>query len=64
MPKTIVNKLSTLIAEIVHTPDVRQKLFVQGWQMAGTSAEGLATRIKHDTALLGGIIQMRGIKTQ
>jgi tripartite-type tricarboxylate transporter receptor subunit TctC len=64
MPAAIVNKLSNLIAEIVRTPDVRQKLFMQGWQMAGTSAEGLATRIKHDTALLGGIIQMRGIKTQ
>ena len=64
MPKAIVAKLSSLIAEIARTPDIRQKLFVQGWQVAGTSAEGLANRIKADTALLGGIIQMRGIKTQ
>lgn len=64
MPKAIVNRLSSLIADIARTPDVRQKLFVQGWQVAGTSPEGLATRISHDTALLGGIIQMRGIKTE
>jgi tripartite-type tricarboxylate transporter receptor subunit TctC len=64
MPKPIVNKLSTLIADIARRPDVRQKLFIQGWQVAGTSPEGLATRINRDTALLGGIIQMRGIKTQ
>lgn len=64
MPKPIVNKLSTLIAEIARTPEVRQKLFQQGWQVAGTSAEGLANRIKADTALLGGVIQMRGIKAE
>jgi tripartite-type tricarboxylate transporter receptor subunit TctC len=64
MPKPIVNRLSSLIAEIARRPDVREKLFVQGWQVAGTSPEGLANRMKQDTALLGGIIQMRGIKTQ
>jgi tripartite-type tricarboxylate transporter receptor subunit TctC len=64
MPKPIVAKLSQLIGEIARTPEVRQKLFVQGWQVAGTSPEGLANRIKSETALLGGIIQMRGIKAQ
>jgi tripartite-type tricarboxylate transporter receptor subunit TctC len=64
MPKAIVDRLSKLIADIARTPDIRQKLFVQGWQVAGTSPEGLAIRVKQDTALLGGIIQARGIKTQ
>src|SRR4051812_28025448 len=64
MPKPIVDKLSKLIADIARTPEVRQKLFAQGWQVAGTSAEGLANRIKADTALLGGVIQMRGIKAE
>jgi len=64
LPKPIVNKLSSLISEITRTPEVRQKLFQQGWQVAGTSAEGLANRVKSDTALLGGVIQMRGIKAQ
>ncbi len=64
MPKPIVAKLSTLISEIARTPEVRQKLFQQGWQVAGTTAEGLANRIKSDTNLLGGVIQMRGIKAE
>jgi tripartite-type tricarboxylate transporter receptor subunit TctC len=64
MPKSIVARLSQLIADIARTPDVRQKLFAQGWQVAGSTAEGLANRIKADTALLGGIIQMRGIKVE
>jgi hypothetical protein len=29
--------------------------------VAGTSSEGLANRIKSDTAVLGGVIAMRGI---
>ena len=45
-------------------PEMRQKLFTQGWQVAGTSAEGLANRIKSDTHLLGGVIAMRGIKSE
>ena len=64
MPRAIVAKLSTLISEIARTPDVRQKLFQQGWQTAGTTSEGLANRIKSDTALLGGVIAMRGIKAE
>jgi tripartite-type tricarboxylate transporter receptor subunit TctC len=64
LPKPIVDKLSALISEIARSPEVRQKLFQQGWQVAGTSSEGLANRIKADTALLGGVIQMRGIKAQ
>jgi tripartite-type tricarboxylate transporter receptor subunit TctC len=64
MPKPIAAKLSTLISEIARSPDVRAKLFQQGWQVAGTSAEGLANRIKADTAMLGGVIMMRGIKAE
>lgn len=64
MPRPIVNRLSSLISEIARSPEVRQKLFQQGWQVAGTSAEGLANRVKADTALLGAVIQMRGIKAE
>ncbi len=64
MPKPVVARLSALFSEIARKPEVRQKLFQQGWQVAGTSAEGLARRIKADTALLGGIILIRGIKAE
>ncbi|MEJ6020780.1 Bug family tripartite tricarboxylate transporter substrate binding protein [Ramlibacter sp. PS4R-6] len=64
LPKAVVAKLSALISEIARTPEVRQKLFAQGWQVAGTSSEGLANRIKQDTALLGDVIRTRGIKAE
>jgi tripartite-type tricarboxylate transporter receptor subunit TctC len=64
MPKPVVARLSQLLSEMVRSPEIRQKLFQQGWQVAGTSAEGLAYRIKTDTALLGNIITRQGIKVE
>jgi len=64
MPRPIVDKLSRLIVEIARRPDVRAQLFQQGWQVAGTTPEGLAMRMRSETALLGGVIQMRGITAQ
>ena len=64
MPKTVVARLSTLISEIARAPEIRQKLFQQGWQVAGTSPEGLANRIKLDTVLLGNVIATQGIKPE
>lgn len=62
LPKPVVAKLSALFSDIARSPEMRQKLFQQGWQVAGTSAEGLARRIKLDTTLLGGVITQLGIK--
>ena len=64
MPRPIVDKLSTLISQISRSPEVREKLFQQGWQAVGSTSEGLAKRVKDDTAILGGVIQMRGITAQ
>lgn len=64
LPRPIVSRLSTLIGEIVRRPEVREKLFQQGWQVAGTSAEGLGNRMRADTAALGGVIAQRGIKAE
>jgi tripartite-type tricarboxylate transporter receptor subunit TctC len=64
MPKPIVDKLSAMVSRIARSPEVRGKLFQQGWQTAGTNGEGLANRIKQDTAILGGVIMMRGITAQ
>jgi tripartite-type tricarboxylate transporter receptor subunit TctC len=64
MPTAIVTRLSALISEIVRAPDMRQKLFQQGWQVAGTSAEGLANRIQADTAALEKVIRSQGIKVE
>lgn len=62
MPKAHVQKLATLLAEIVRRPEVRQKILNQGWQVAGTSPEGLAKRIAADTAAMADVIRKNDIK--
>ena len=62
MPKAHVQKLATLLAEIVRRPEIRQKILNQGWQVAGTSPEGLAKRIAADTAAMADVIQKNNIK--
>jgi len=62
LPQPVVARLSALFSAIARAPEMRQKLFQQGWQVVGSSAEGLARRIQLDTALLGGVIALRGIQ--
>ena len=61
LPKPVVARLSTLVSDLVRTPEMRQKLFQQGWQVVGSNAEGLALRIRADTGMLGGVIRQQGI---
>ena len=62
MPRAHVQKLATLLAEIVRRPEVREKILNQGWQVAGTSPEGLARRIAGDTAAMADVILKNHIK--
>ncbi len=64
MPKAHIARLSVLLTEIVRRPEVREKIFIQGWQVAGTSAEGLANRIKTDTAKMRDVIERNRIRPQ
>jgi tripartite-type tricarboxylate transporter receptor subunit TctC len=64
MPRPVVARLSAALVEAIRAPDSRQRLLNAGWQAVGTAPEGLANRMKSDTAQLGGIILMRGIKSE
>ena len=60
----VTARLSALFSEIARSPEVRAKLFQQGWQVKGTTAEGLANRIQTDTRALGAVITSQGIKAE
>jgi len=64
MPAPVLARLSVLLSEIARSPEVRARLFAQGWQVAGTSPQGLANRIAADTRLLGGVIRSLGITSE
>ena len=64
MPQAHVDKLAAAVGAIVRTPEMRQRLFQQGWQAVGSSPQGLANRIQADTQVLGGIIRAQKISAQ
>jgi tripartite-type tricarboxylate transporter receptor subunit TctC len=61
MPQAHIRKVAEALTDIVRRPDLRQKLFLQGWQVAGTSPEGLAKRIQTDTAQMAEVIRAQGM---
>lgn len=62
-PAAVVNRLADLVSGIVRGPEMRQRLFAQGWQVVGSSPEGLANRMRQDAALLGSVIARQGVKS-
>ena len=64
MPSDVRNLLAVLVSSIVRSPEMRQRLFAQGWQMVGSSPEGLANRMRQDAALLGDVIARQGIRNE
>ncbi|MDO9357730.1 MAG: tripartite tricarboxylate transporter substrate-binding protein [Polaromonas sp.] len=64
LSKAAQTRLAQEVPRIIRDQDTRQKLFNQGWQAVGTSPEGLTSRLRSETAIMGGIIAMRGIKIE
>jgi tripartite-type tricarboxylate transporter receptor subunit TctC len=62
MPTAVASKLSAMVSEIVRAPEMRTRLFQQGWQVVGSSPEGLLNRIESDTKALGDIIRSQKIE--
>ena len=62
MPAAVASKLSAVVSEIVRAPEMRARLFQQGWQVVGSSPEGLRNRIQSDTKALGDIIRSQKIE--
>ncbi len=59
-----IQRVSVALTEIVRRPDIREKIFSQGWQVAGTSPEGLANRIRLDTQRMREVIERNNIRVQ
>ncbi len=62
LPRPVVARLARHLSEIVRTPEVRAKLFQQGWQVVGSAPEGLAHRMQADTAALSRVIAQQRIQ--
>lgn len=62
MPAAVASKLSAVVSDIVRAPEMRARLFQQGWQVVGSSPGGLRNRIESDTKALGDIIRSQKIE--
>lgn len=62
LPKAHVKQLAALLTEIVRRPEIREKILAQGWQVTGTSPEGLANRMRLDTAAMADVIERNKIR--
>lgn len=62
MPDSVAQGLASEINRIIQLPDIRQRLFETGWQALGTAPEGLASRMRSDTNLWGGVITITNTK--
>ncbi len=62
LPKPAIARLAAAIAEVMQQPETQARVLAAGWQAVGSIPEGLAQRMKADTAMLSEIITARGIK--
>ena len=63
-PKPIIEKVSSELARIVSTPDVREKLATQGVEPYVSSPEAFAALLKSDMAKWAKVIKTANIKLE
>lgn len=64
LSKAAQDKLAREVPGLLRQPEARQRLFTGGWQVQGSAPDGLRSRVKAETSILGGIIATRGIKAE
>ncbi len=64
LSKAAQDRITKELAVIMKDPEVRKRLFDQGWQAVGTSPEGMRLRVKDESAIMSKIISTKGIKLQ
>jgi tripartite-type tricarboxylate transporter receptor subunit TctC len=58
------DRINRELAIIMRAPELRQKMFDQGWQAVGTSPDGMRERVKEEAAIMSRIISSNNIKLQ
>ena len=64
LSKAAQARLALEVPAILRSAETRQKLFNQGWKAVGSSPEGLTSRVKDESTVLGNIITLRNIKIE
>ncbi len=62
MPAATVARLAEEVNAILRTPEMRQTLFNQSWQVVAGAPESLIRRMRTDSAVWGGVVQMANVR--
>jgi tripartite-type tricarboxylate transporter receptor subunit TctC len=58
----VIDRLNREAIRVLHSAEVRQKLFNTGIETVGSTAEALATLVKTDMAKTGKLLRDAGIR--
>jgi tripartite-type tricarboxylate transporter receptor subunit TctC len=61
-PREIITKLHGAIAAVLKMPDTQQRFSQAGFEVAFDTPEQLASTIRNDSEVIGGVIRKAGIK--
>jgi tripartite-type tricarboxylate transporter receptor subunit TctC len=64
LPQAAVARLNAALVEVVRSAEVQQSLLAAGWQAQTGTPQALGYRMRNDTSQLGGVILMRGIRSE
>jgi tripartite-type tricarboxylate transporter receptor subunit TctC len=64
MPQAVASRLTSEINAALNTPDVREKLLQQGWEVLAQGGDALARRVAEDSATWGAVIKQANIHGQ
>jgi tripartite-type tricarboxylate transporter receptor subunit TctC len=64
MAKAAVARLNAALGEVLRAPEIQAQLLKAGWQSEAGTPQALAYRMRTDTSQLGGVILMRGIRSE
>ncbi|MBO9514955.1 MAG: tripartite tricarboxylate transporter substrate binding protein [Variovorax sp.] len=64
LPPAAVARLNAALIEVARAPEVRERLLAAGWHADAGTPQSLAYRMRADTVRLGGVILMRGIRSE
>lgn len=64
LPKDVLNKVHTAMAQTLSDPEVNQKLSSIGFQVVGSTPAAFVDKVKREADAMGRLIQTRGIKVE
>ncbi|VTU18089.1 Argininosuccinate lyase [Variovorax sp. PBL-H6] len=64
MARPAVARLNAALGEVLRAPEIQTQLLKAGWQSEAGTPQALAYRMRTDTSQLGGVILMRGIRSE